>query len=61
MKKLLAIALACALLAPGVSAQKKTQPSWLSDAVFYQIYPLRLSVVKLSAISQDFLTNIFRT
>ena len=39
MKKLLAIALACALLAPGVSAQKKTQPSWLSDAVFYQIYP----------------------
>ncbi len=39
MKKLLAIALAFALLAPGVSAQKKSQPSWLSDAVFYQIYP----------------------
>ena len=39
MKKLLAIALAFALLVPGVSAQKKSQPSWLSDAVFYQIYP----------------------
>ena len=39
MKKILAIALACVLLAPGMSAQKKSQPSWLSDAVFYQIYP----------------------
>jgi maltose alpha-D-glucosyltransferase/alpha-amylase len=39
MKRLLAIALACVLLIPGVSAQKKSQPSWLSDAVFYQIYP----------------------
>ena len=39
MKRLMAIALACVLLIPGVSAQKKSQPSWLSDAVFYQIYP----------------------
>ena len=39
MKKILAFALACLLAAPGVSAQKPTQPSWLSDAVFYQIYP----------------------
>ena len=39
MKKLLALVLACVLAAPGVSAQKPTQPTWLSDAVFYQIYP----------------------
>ena len=39
MKKLLAIALACVLAAPVVTAQKPSQPSWLSDAVFYQIYP----------------------
>ncbi len=39
MKKLLALALACVLAAPGVMAQKPSQPSWLSDAVFYQIYP----------------------
>ena len=39
MKKLLAFALACVLAAPVVTAQKPTQPSWLSDAVFYQIYP----------------------
>ena len=39
MKRLLALALACLLAATGVSAQKRTQPSWLSDAVFYQIYP----------------------
>ena len=39
MKKLLALALACVLAAPGVTAQKPSQPSWLSDAVFYQIYP----------------------
>ena len=39
MKKLLAFALACVLAVPGVWAQKPSQPSWLSDAVFYQIYP----------------------
>ena len=39
MKKLLAIALVCVLAAPVVTAQKPSQPSWLSDAVFYQIYP----------------------
>lgn len=39
MKKLLAFALACALAAPGLWAGKATQPSWLADAVFYQIYP----------------------
>ena len=39
MRKLLTLALACALVAPGAAGQKRTQPSWLSDAVFYQIYP----------------------
>ena len=39
MKKGLIIALACILTVTGSAAQKKTQPSWLSDAVFYQIYP----------------------
>ena len=39
MKKLLALVLACVLAAPAVTAQKPSQPSWLSDAVFYQIYP----------------------
>lgn len=33
------IALACMLSAPVVRAQKPSQPSWLSEAVFYQIYP----------------------
>ena len=37
--KLFALSLACLLAAPGVSARKPTQPSWLSEAVFYQIYP----------------------
>ena len=37
--KFFAFLLACLLAAPGVSAQKPSQPSWLSDAVFYQIYP----------------------
>ena len=39
MKKGLIIALAGLLAVTGATAQKKTQPSWLSDAVFYQIYP----------------------
>ena len=39
MKKLLAFALACVLAAPGLWAHRSSQPSWLSDAVFYQIYP----------------------
>ena len=39
MKKILALVLACVLAAPAVTAQKASQPSWLSDAVFYQIYP----------------------
>ena len=39
MKKILALVLACVLAAPAVTAQKPSQPSWLSDAVFYQIYP----------------------
>ena len=39
MKKGLIIALACILTATGATAQKKTQPEWLSEAVFYQIYP----------------------
>ena len=39
MKKLLAFALACALAAPGLPARNPAQPSWLADAVFYQIYP----------------------
>ena len=38
-KKLISLASACLLIASGLSAQKPTQPSWLSDAVFYQIYP----------------------
>ena len=38
-KKLLSVALGCLLAVPAVHAQKATQPSWLSDAVFYQIYP----------------------
>ena len=37
--KFLAFTLACMLAAPFVSAQRPSQPSWLSDAVFYQIYP----------------------
>ena len=39
MKKQLTFALACLLAATGVFAQKRTQPGWLGDAVFYQIYP----------------------
>ena len=39
MKRLLTLALACVLASIGVSARKPTQPSWLGDAVFYQIYP----------------------
>lgn len=38
-KKLLSLAFACLLAVSGLQAQKPTQPSWLSDAVFYQIYP----------------------
>ena len=38
MKKLLAFALACSL-GVGLQAKNPAQPSWLSDAVFYQIYP----------------------
>ena len=38
-KKLLSLALGCLLAVPAAHAQKATQPSWLSDAVFYQIYP----------------------
>ena len=34
----LTCALAC-VVAAGASAQNPAQPSWLSDAVFYQIYP----------------------
>ena len=37
--RLSTLALACLLTVLGASAQKPTQPSWLSDAVFYQIYP----------------------
>ena len=33
------LALACAAAAPNLSAQDPSQPSWLSEAVFYQIYP----------------------
>ena len=36
--RFLTCALAC-LVAAGASAQNPAQPSWLSDAVFYQIYP----------------------
>ena len=39
MKKLFALALAAALAAPGLPARNPAQPSWLADAVFYQIYP----------------------
>ena len=39
MKKLLAIALAAVLAAPVLPAQEPARPSWLRDAVFYQIYP----------------------
>ena len=39
MKKLLTFALACLLIAPGLPARNPAQPSWLADAVFYQIYP----------------------
>lgn len=39
MKKGLIIALACILSVTGAAAQKQTQPGWLSEAVFYQIYP----------------------
>jgi maltose alpha-D-glucosyltransferase/alpha-amylase len=39
MKRLLFFCILCLLAAPAVKAQKPTQPSWLSDAVFYQIYP----------------------
>ena len=39
MRKLLAFTLALALAAPVVTAQRPTQPGWLSEAVFYQIYP----------------------
>ena len=31
--------LLCALTAPSLSAQNPAQPSWLSKAMFYQIYP----------------------
>ena len=37
--RLLTCALACVLTAPLLPAQNPAQPSWLSDAVFYQIYP----------------------
>lgn len=39
MKRVLFISVLCLLAVTGVQAQKPTQPSWLSDAVFYQIYP----------------------
>ena len=39
MKKALFISVLCLLAVTGAWAQKPTQPSWLSDAVFYQIYP----------------------
>jgi len=38
-RKLLSLALCCLLAVPAAQAQKPSQPSWLSDAVFYQIYP----------------------
>ena len=37
--RFLTCALACAVASAGASAQNPAQPSWLSDAVFYQIYP----------------------
>ena len=39
MKRILFISILCLLAVSGVLAQKPTQPSWLSEAVFYQIYP----------------------
>ena len=39
MKKVLFISVLFLLAVTGVQAQKPTQPSWLSEAVFYQIYP----------------------
>ena len=39
MKKLLLFTLSCVLAAPLVWAAKPAHPSWLGDAVFYQIYP----------------------
>ena len=39
-RKVFTLALCCLLAASGgLQAQKPSQPSWLSDAVFYQIYP----------------------
>ncbi len=37
--RLLTFALACLLAASGIQARNPAQPSWLADAVFYQIYP----------------------
>ena len=37
--RFLTCALACAVASAGALAQNPAQPSWLSDAVFYQIYP----------------------
>ena len=39
MKRILFISILCLLAVNGALAQKPTQPSWLSEAVFYQIYP----------------------
>ena len=39
LKRMLAFAFALALAAPGLPARNPAQPSWLGDAVFYQIYP----------------------
>ena len=39
MKRILFISILCLLAVIGARAQKPTQPSWLSEAVFYQIYP----------------------
>ena len=39
MKRILFISILCLLAVSGALAQKPTQPSWLSEAVFYQIYP----------------------
>ena len=38
-RTLLSLAVCCLLASPAAHAQKPTQPTWLSDAVFYQIYP----------------------
>ena len=35
----LSLTLFLLLVTSGAYAQKPSQPSWLSDAVFYQIYP----------------------